>query len=131
VYWDTAAYATHIVQNHFQDEPNSLGFEVCEYTLSNNSIIASMSTTIMHLLKWPVLTIYELVDLHDYTTLSEPIQLPTPDTLYDEKQVLLGCEEDLQTSLIINSLSIPKIFPNFKPSTLELKEFKKLQDIVF
>ena len=52
--------------------------------------MAGMSTTIIHLLKWPVLIIYKLVDLYNYTTLSKPVQLPTFNTLYNKKQVLLG-----------------------------------------
>jgi len=90
--------------------------------------MAGMSVTIMRLLRWPVLIIYKLVDLYNYTTLSKPVQLPTPNTLYNEKQVLLG--RDLQTLLIINSLSILGISLNLKWSTLELKKSEKLQDIV-
>ena len=180
IYRNTAAYTTYIVQNHFQDKPNSLGFkgqciivpvlEMVEfntkkiefkdlnqfytiaplqdpirrdpnsqlainnliwpykYTLSNNSIITSIFATIIRLLRQPVLIIYKLVDLYNYTTLSKFIQLPTPNTLYNEKQVLLG--RDLQTLLIINSLSILGIFLNLKRPTLELKKSKKSQNIV-
>ena len=56
-----------------------------KYTLSNNSIVAGMSATIIHLLRWPVLIIYKLVDPHNYTTLSKPVQLPTSNTLYNKK----------------------------------------------
>jgi len=61
-----------------------------KYTLNNNSIVAGMFATIIRLLRWPVLIIYKLVDLHDYITLSKPIQLSTFNTLYNKKQVLLG-----------------------------------------
>ena len=72
----------------------------------------------MRLLRWPVLIIYKLVDLYDCTTLSKPIQLPTPYTLYNEMQVLLGREEDSQTLLTINSLNILGKYLNLKWSTL-------------
>ena len=101
-----------------------------KYTLSNNSIVAGMSATIMRLLRWLVLIIYKLVDPYNYTTLSKPIQLPTPNTLYNKKQVLLGREEDLQTLLTINSLNILGIFLNFRRLTLEPIESKKSQDII-
>ena len=86
-----------------------------KYTLSNNSIVAGMSITIMRLLRQLVLIIYKLVDPHNYTTLSKPVQLPTLNTLYNEKQVLLNREED---------------FLNIGQPTLKPIESKKSQNIV-
>ena len=90
--------------------------------------MAGISVTIIRLLRWPVLITHKLVDSYNYTTLSKPVQLPTPNTLYNKKQVLLG--RDSQTLLTINSPSILGIFPNLKRLTLEPKESKKSQDIV-
>ena len=99
-----------------------------EYTSSNNPISAGMSATIMRLLRWPVLITHELVDLHDCTTLSKSVQLPTPDTSYDENQVLSGRKEDSQTSSTINSLGIQGIYLNLKWSTLEPKGSENVQE---